>query len=339
MTSPLATLLTLLDQLRTDLVERTGPDDAEACLELMRELVNRLPHSNLLAATRAEIQAAGAVMLREGYSQDEMRKLQAALATLLDLAVGARLVKVNVARSKEALPPGDTSAAGGAVLVVGLPAQDLSRLRGYLHGEDLDLVAQPSGAAALEAIRWYPFRVLLCAFPVPEMDTAAFLAELRGEHSLCRHAGLVLLAPALAMSDAAGLVGRGANRVLSVDAPEMELRDAVGALIGVSRRREVRIPVRLSAPDEQRWTSFQSVNLSETGALIRTSKTIARGTAVDLELDLPGEPGLPIRVRGEVVRATSPTRERVRGLGVRFLSFQRSDKFRYEVFLRRNTGS
>lgn len=338
MTTPLSTLLTVLEQLRRSLAEQSGPDGAEACLELMRELVNRLPHNNLLAATRAEIQAAGAVMMREGYSLDEMRGLQAALASFLDLAVAARLVEANVVRSKQAVAPGAAVAAGGAVLVVGFPAEAISHLRGLLHGEDLDVVGQPSGPAALEAARWYPFRILLCAYPLRGMDIGAFLAEVRGERSLCRHAGLILLTSPAAKDDAAVLVGRGANRVISLDAASRELKDTVAALEGISRRTEVRITVLLSPPDEQRWESFQSVNLSETGILVRTPKVIAKGTEVDLELVLPSEPGLPIRVRGEVVRATSPTRERVRGLAVRFLSFQRSDKYRYDVFLRRSAA-
>ena len=198
-------------------------------------------------------------------------------------------------------------------------------------------MGQPAGAPALELARWYPFQIVLCAYPLPGMDCGAFLAELRGERTLCRHAGLVLLTSVASSDAAATLVGRGANRVILLEHAQRELPEVVAVLVGVSRRSEIRVPVRLLLPKRQEWESLHTVNLSETGALIRSPRIVAKGTEVDLEIDLPGEPGLPVKVRAEVVRATSPTRERVRGLGVRFLSFQKSDKYRFDLFLRRSS--
>ena len=128
MTHPLSTLLAVLERFRASLAEQLGPDEATLSLELMAELVNRLPHNNVLAATRAEIQAAGTVMLREGFTPEEMRQLQLALASFLDLALAARLVTANVVRSKEAVPTASAVEVAAAALVVGFSRDLVGRL-------------------------------------------------------------------------------------------------------------------------------------------------------------------------------------------------------------------
>jgi len=323
----------VLGRFRAGVEERLGKGDTETDMELMRALVQRLPHNNLCAATRAEIQAAGQTMLKEGYSREDMGKVQSFLAAFFDQAVAAGLVESNVIRSKAPSRP-----VGGAetkaILVVGFTPEWVARLGKFLARDDMEIFGEHSGTAAAELANWYPFRIVLSRFPVPGLEAAELLAGLRGVRSMCRHCGIILAAEAADLPTARALVGQGANLVIPFDAVAAQLHDAIAVLEGVSRRAEVRIPVRVFMPDLKAWHMLQSVNLSETGLLVRCPKAIAKGVELDVELSLPGE-SLPIRVRGEVVRATSPRRETVRGIAVRFLSFHQADKYRYDTFLRR----
>jgi hypothetical protein len=242
-------------------------------------------------------------------------------------------VESNVVRSKVTTRPAE-SVSDKAVLVVGFSREWVGRLGKFLDRDDMEIVGQPSGEMAAEMARWFPFRILISRFPIPKTEASAFLGELRGPKSMCRHSGVILAAESADVEAAQELVGHGANLVLAFDDVAAQLHDSIALLEGVSRRAEVRVPVRAFLPDQKRWQVLQSANLSETGLLMRSPKPIAKGTELDLELALPGE-SAPIRVRGEVVRATSPRRESVRGVAVCFLSFHEADKYRYDAFLRR----
>lgn len=332
MTDVVRTLFTTLTQFRTGLQARFGTGDADAYLALMRKLIHRLPHNNLLAANRAEIQAAGRSMLDEGYSSGEMRNLQSVLAGFYDLAVSEGLVGVNVIRAR-ADNAGPVEVTVKAALAIGFSEEQCQRLQKIIQRNDIEIVAQPSGAAGQQMVGWYPFRFLLARFPTVGVDAKALLADVRKEASLCRNSGMILLTPADKAEEAKAFIGRGANRVLTFEELGSVLTDALVALERVSRRHDVRIALRVFFPENQRWELCQTENVSQTGLLVRLPKSIEQGSEIDLELNLGG--GAPIRANGEVVRETVPTHEKVRGIAIRFLSFQADGKFRWDSFLRR----
>jgi uncharacterized protein (TIGR02266 family) len=77
----------------------------------------------------------------------------------------------------------------------------------------------------------------------------------------------------------------------------------------------------------------QSENFSETGMLVRTGETYPKGSRLSFEFQLAGD-YLPIRGEGVVVRETTMGREQVRGIGIRFVSFEKDGLARLQRFLR-----
>jgi len=72
--------------------------------------------------------------------------------------------------------------------------------------------------------------------------------------------------------------------------------------------------------------------------LLRGVTQFPVGTTFGFEMVVPGE-AKPIRGTAEIMRVTDPRREDVHGVGVRFVSFEGSDRLRLEMFIGRSVPS
>jgi hypothetical protein len=158
-----------------------------------------------------------------------------------------------------------------------------------------------------------------------------FLETVRGSGSLCRTAGLVLIATDEQSRGAVRYVGRGANRVVRFGDLAAELPVAMAELGAVSKQVRLDVFVRAFWEGGTGPELWQAENVSATGMLLRTQTQLPKGTEVELELKLPGDTST-IRTRTLVVRHTTLGREDVLGLGVRFLSFEGDGQQRLEEF-------
>jgi hypothetical protein len=188
---------------------------------------------------------------------------------------------------------------------------------------------------ARELVLSTDFDLIIAAFPPPGPPSmGSFLQAVRAEASPCRHSGLLLLADSRSVLRATGFIGRGANRVVSEqDSPE-HIASSAADLLKVAPRLPIRVPTRIDVKlFEQPVTNLcQTENLSASGMLLRGFGHYPVGTALDFELDLPGD-AAPIRGGAEVARITDPSRERLTGFAARFVSFLDEDRSRLEIFL------
>jgi hypothetical protein len=328
----LETLFDLLERYIAELRSKLGPTKANQNLGLVRELIASLSHKYLLAASWEEIKAAGRVMKAGGRSKKEMRSLQETLLDLLDEAQRAGVLLVHPLRN-----PGDRPASmkttPEAALIVGPIQEDhVEAIRTLLDPAGIAVLAEPSHAAALDRIAWFPFAYIISSLPtVAPID---YLESVRASGSLCRNAGLVLLVSDDQEEAASTFVGRGANRVVPLSGIGMQLPLVVSELGVVSERTKVSLVVEAELGDGQRCEEWQSENISATGMLLRTTSEQAEGSELVLHFNLPGD-DLPIHVQAEVVRRTTFAREDFTGAGVRFLRFVGEGQHRLELFLRR----
>jgi len=208
------------------------------------------------------------------------------------------------------------------VLVIGVDPSEFGRAAPLLRREEFEVDRFPGPKGAVELIARVPFVLLVVRYPLPGMEIEAFLAEVRKQGSPCRKASLLLLASDGDLRAARALVGRGANRVVPLARCEKELVAAVSALSDVAPRKEARYVARLEVRiDDARDVVFcQTENLSASGMLLVTDRRYRKGTRIHFELRVPGEER-PVAGVAEVVRHTLHGREKVGGLGVRFVSF------------------
>lgn len=99
-------------------------------------------------------------------------------------------------------------------------------------------------------------------------------------------------------------------------------------------RTAVRVMVQLDATidDGKMARMYQTQNLSQSGMLLRTHTPLPVGTEVDIQFLFPGDPvrskaSLPggygfVEGRAVVVRHTHPMKEKIKGMGLRFVGLE-----------------
>ena len=221
-----------------------------------------------------------------------------------------------------------------SVLVVNLGTREFDKVAPLLDREEFEVDRFPRAAMALELIRQVTFDVLLVGYPLPDIGPRQFLSEIRDPESPCRTSPLLLVASAESLSSAREFIGYGANRVVGMDETAERLQAEVTRLLEVAPRRDLRTMVRLEirVGDGQKLAMGQTENLSRSGMLVRAGEAWAVGAEVEFEFFLGDDPK-PIHGRGTVVRHTTPGREQVSGMGIRFESFDKGGEKRLERFL------
>ncbi len=225
-----------------------------------------------------------------------------------------------------------------STLVVGVTPKVFEKISKVLKRNGFVADFSENGGVALESISFLPFDAIVAACPLPDMPVPQFLDAVRAKTSPCRQSAVVLLATPSAHPDAEALVGKGANRALSVQEIDDELAHELSRLLEVPPRFAMRaisrLKVQLSWGTSQ--TLCQTEDISAHGMLIKTDHPYPVGTQMAFELAIPGD-AEPVRGFAVVVRQTQKTRERASGVGVRFSSFERDDKKRFEVLLHKLT--
>jgi len=221
------------------------------------------------------------------------------------------------------------------ILVVGVSADEFARVAPFLNRNGFDVDRFPGAEGALELLAEVAFEAVVVRFPLLDMALDQFLGTVRMAGSPCRHAPLVLLA-AEDGQDAEAYIGHGANRVVQLEASRSSIQTEVSSLLNVAPRKSARFMTRLevSLGGAKDMLQCQTANISETGILLITDHRYERGTEVNLEIGLGGDPR-PIVAVAEVVRRTLVGRDQVSGLGLRFLSFAGDSQRRFQAFLRK----
>ncbi|MFV2073953.1 MAG: PilZ domain-containing protein [Thermoanaerobaculales bacterium] len=220
------------------------------------------------------------------------------------------------------------------VLVTGFDRSEFEMLAPVLQRSEfhVDRVSTPeAGIAMASAVQ---FEVIILDGKLDLRALLAVVQVLRSRRSPSRSAAILVLTDPERLGKAQNLIGQGVNRVMLVSDPPQMISQQVSSLLQVAPRRSARLPTRLDANIGSGTSRAfcQTVNLSESGMLLRTQLCVAVGEEVAFEIQL-GEKESPISGRGEVVRHAKPANEGVDGIGVRFTDFKGDGEDRLRVFL------
>ena len=212
------------------------------------------------------------------------------------------------------------------------------RFSRVLHEAGCEVHRAPLGNGALTLMKSTGFDLILVGFPIVDPPVRELLRSIRWRESACRSSSLLVVVLE-SMAEAQELLRRGVNRVIRIEAPEDELREAVRDLLAVAPRVALRTILRLAVQRERgvERAVAQTDNVSISGMLVRGSQTYPRGTVVEFEFLLPGQPA-SVAGGGVVVRGTAHEHESVRGYAVRFVRFAGDGRQRLERFLEGQPG-
>jgi uncharacterized protein (TIGR02266 family) len=226
------------------------------------------------------------------------------------------------------------------VLVVGADDPAMERIAPMLRRAEFSVHAAAPSPVLFDLVLGTTFELVLVSYPLRELILDDFIDALRRDGSWCRKAALVLLSEPDHIDDALALVDLGVNRAISYDWPEGRLHQAIGDLLDVAPRVSLRVLVHLKVEiqKESKRSLYQTVNISQTGMLLRGDDALEPGTRFSFFFGIPDGRRL-VEGTGEVVRKTNPIREGAAGLGIRFVRLSGEGQEQLESFVVRNGGS
>ncbi len=222
-------------------------------------------------------------------------------------------------------------------LVTNLEGVDRGSVERALRPLGLEIVHAPWDLDVVERVHRTAFRLVLVGYPVVGVALGRLLRSLRDAGSASQRCGAILVTDPGRLSEAGRFLGHGINRVIAGDEVDITLTDTARLLLDVAPRLPVRAPVRIMVQvgDRPLRAFCQTENLSRSGVLLRGFGHYPKGTPLQFEISIPGEP-TPIRGRAEVRRTTDLAAERVEGVGASFVGFEDDDGRRLTAFLDRH---
>ena len=220
------------------------------------------------------------------------------------------------------------------ILAAGLERLAIERLAPVLRRDalEVDWAATPEAGVALAAQKRYDV-IIMDAEPCDWPLTKA-VHEFRSADSPSRDAAIMILAKPDEADAARALKSRGVNRVMLVSDPPKMIRKQMSTLLAVAPRVAVRLPTNLEMAlgNTGRELFCQTENLSTSGMFVKTRHRPQLGSTVVFRIHLLEEGGT-VFGRGEIVRHSSPTREKLDGVAIHFLSFASDGAQRLQDYL------
>jgi len=209
------------------------------------------------------------------------------------------------------------------VLLVGAPNGGAERVAPLLQRAEFDVHAVRPSEIILDLVMGTPFELLVVGYPLPEIDFIELIRAVRLRESASLHAGLVLLARPGFLEAAQALLPVGANRAVSLGWPDSRMWRAIDDLVDVAPRARLQsmLVADVEAPGSCDRFLYETVNVSRSGVLLQGEQLFAPGTPFEFAFQLPTETR-PVEGRAEVVRRANGGRERMRGLGARFVALR-----------------
>jgi hypothetical protein len=188
---------------------------------------------------------------------------------------------------------------------------------------------------AIELVGVGAFDLIVVRHPTEGATLRELVEAVRARGAPSRKAGVVVMADPAHAGEVTPLVGRGVNRLVTLDAPADRLLDVAADLLTVAPRRVLRAVVRLDVPGPEGPARLLSLteNLSVSGMVVQCGREVPLGSRVSFAISLPGRDESVSGV-GEVIRRTNRSREPVEGVALRIVTFQADGQERLRAFLR-----
>jgi len=220
------------------------------------------------------------------------------------------------------------------LLIVGGETPAFERVMPILRRASLEVSRAARIEEAMELVSAARYDLIVVRYPVVGAALQELVSTVRAPTSPCLNSGILLLAEPSFEAEVGGLLGRGVNRIIGLDAPSERLLLAVADLLAVPPRRAVRTMVQLEFRLRQGALRALTMthNLSAAGILVQGGQEFPVGSRVWFELILPGHPA-PVCGEAEVIRHVEGADASAESIGVKVLSFADDGHKRLAAFL------
>jgi hypothetical protein len=198
----------------------------------------------------------------------------------------------------------------------------------------IEHITEPEDAVALAFTK--PFDLVIFDAEPERLGLAELVGRLRTPGSASRVSSLLVVAGPGTAQEARGLIGRGVNRVVTLDMTEEVIDQHVADLLDVAPRAAVRFKARLTTVLNNGTVEIvgRTVNVSVTGMLLQTATMLEIGQPVAFEF-LASDGADMVSGEARVARHAVAAHGGVDGIGLRFLEFHGDGRERIEEILTR----
>lgn len=221
-----------------------------------------------------------------------------------------------------------------AVLAAIASSAFFQRIEPLISRSSLKVTRVQSGAQAMTLARETAYQLVLVQHPLPDMGFREFFSAVRAGDSASVESALLILTRDDRLEPVAGYLDGEQTQACCIDAAPEQLQLALSELLGIAVRASARLGVELNAQLDGREVSrfCQTVNVSESGLLLRFKGSLPVGSELSLAIHLPDE-SEPIQAVGRVVRRTDPNKEALDGIAVRLIEIPATGRRRLAEFI------
>ncbi len=200
---------------------------------------------------------------------------------------------------------------------------------------DLALTRVKSGRHGLTLAHERGYDVVVSQYPLSDLGFGEFHSRLRSLKCASRQAQLLAVTREDRRAELLEKLEDDHAHVVSLDGDPGGFESALNELLGGAIRATSRMlmETRIGVGSDTGWRVFQTVNVSESGLLLQTTKPLPIGSRSKFALKLP-ESDDPIHGLAEVVRHTQPDTEMVTGMAMRLVRLEGDGRARLASFVR-----
>lgn len=204
-----------------------------------------------------------------------------------------------------------------------------------LDREDFTIFIAKSGLDALQIHRASKMDLILTDLNIPGMPGDELAKEIRKNPDLKQVS--IIMITSLRKADLERCACCGANDYITRPIDSKKLLQKTAQLIDVRQRRDLRVLIKAKVIGSFGQEPFfgTTCNVSISGLLLETDKTLARGDEISISFFMPDTER--VTARGFVVRIARL--EKMFHYGVRFLDLSERDKMLIEDYISRHSGA
>ncbi len=208
------------------------------------------------------------------------------------------------------------------VLLAGIGRGPFNAIAPVLDRRQLEIETAASLEEAVALACAKHFDLIIFDAEPDQQSFAEIVSRLRNEASASHTSSVLVIAADDAVPAARQLIGRGVNRVVTIETAEEVIEQHVADLLDIAPRAAMRFAARLSTvlDDGTIEAAGETSNLSLTGMLVQTTTVLEPGQLVVFEI-LAGDEENKVTGEAAIVRHATAERGGVNGIGVRFLEF------------------
>jgi DNA-binding NtrC family response regulator len=186
------------------------------------------------------------------------------------------------------------------IMVVNSTAGTAERQKKMLSRDDFTVLTAVTAEQALEAHSSRPVDLIVVGLDLKDMPADEFCARIRQDDNLC-HVSIVIVGHN-ADKDATLVTRCKANAFIALPLQPAAFLEKIGQILQIPVRKSYRVLFKVTVTGSRGEDSFfcNSQNISASGVLLETAKTLGNGANITCSFFLPGAG--KITTSGEIAR-------------------------------------